>query len=518
MTPKASVPASTPASTLASTPASTLADLGAGAVVIALIFALQFALTDSSRSLGRPLWTDELISFSQTLAIGEGLSEGLRTLARSPDLTPPGYHLLLAGWVSLIGEEPTATALRLSSLLWVFLGLVASYGLLRRSFATLPAATGVAAIWASSEVVGYAFELRGYAAWFGLQACFCLLLALANDARHRRVAQILLAPCAALLCTVHYFGVLTLALSLAGWALVELRRGRRAPLAAWPASLGLLALAACLPTMFQQIAVLSEPTWLGVRSLRQELAFISFFIAQPVLVVIAAFALAWALGRESSQEGEGTRWAQRPSGLAAMLAIALLPVVLVLFGRLHEPVAIARYAFPATLAGGPVVALLVGRMPRMLAGVCLVLTLGVSTVELDYKARTSGSLASQQQVTLALLQRHTGEDVIAFEQFHDIAPLLWLDRSLTDRLFYLDVDEASNRHERYLTGFVLAGLDSWGWPRRLGAEDLRGLDRLFLVSAGRLPGAAFIRTGQFEIEQVGGQLWRLRRSAPISSR
>ncbi len=484
--------------------------LGRGLLVsLALIggIAFQLGVTGSDRALDRTLWLDEFVSYSQLLVTGSW-RERLGVMARSPDVTPPGYYLLLEAWLALVGGNRSALWLRLFSLAWVLVGLAAMHLLLRRWVSPVAAAAGVLAIWANPLALQYAFELRAYAPWFGLLACFCLLLGRVNDPRWRRGARPLLGLCSVLLCTVHWFAPITACMALGGWALVEARGCRRALRGAWPAAFGFASFAACLPIFLQQVVAIRSPAWwIAKRTPVQELVFGVTFASSAVLTAAAALALATELGvgRRRGPRGEGNPAA---SGPAAAFALALLPWVFVLASLLYKPMSIGRYIAPATLANGPLVGFLVERTARPLAWMTLVFAALVSTLGLSQQGDQAAKLDRGHRLTLALVQRHAGEGLVVFEDALQIPPLLWLDPGLGSRIAYLDLGERSDQFSAFMRVYLAANEQSWGWPRRVRDVDLDALGRFFVV-AERSPARWRSIDERFTVAPVAAPLWVL---------
>jgi hypothetical protein len=486
-----------------------------GACLLVALVA-QLVLAGSRDSFRRPLWTDELVSYSQLAVLrgdaGHGLAERLGVMARSPDATPPTYYALLSAWSAPGSLGTSAAWLRGASLLSAAIALAATYGLLRLAFPVLPAAAGAAAVWAHPSSVAYAFELRAYAPWLALQACLCWLLGLVShpDRRTARRAKVLLGITAALSCSIHYFGVLSLGAALGGWLVVEWLRDRRVVLAAWPALFGPLALAGSLPFLVAQWESNAEPTWLEPPSGKEEVLFAVSFVSPALLGVAAACAGVSLLLPKPTRERVLGTW--RASGVAAAAATGLLPLGLVVLGRILEPATLDRYMLPAVIAGAPLVAFLVSASWRPLGGVVLVAALVLSSLELQQNARSAARFTARQIDSVELLNRLRPDELVVFEHVHVLAPLLWLDRSLVDRTAVVEHRPAApSREEVYIEGWNRAALESWGWPRRLTLDELPNREHFAMFSvfaAPRLPRDAYQR---FDVGRLERQLWFVRR-------
>src|SRR5204862_7918640 len=117
----------------------------------------------------------------------------------------------------------------------------------------------------------YAFEARGYSMWLAATAWYCLLLAVSrsNNRRTRIAALVGAAIAATIACTVHYFGIMGIALAtvadLATVASPIRARFRRLI----PAGIAMLALLLCIPLFLEQRRAYSVATWIPNQPLRQ---------------------------------------------------------------------------------------------------------------------------------------------------------------------------------------------------------------------------------------------------------
>ena len=131
----------------------------------------------------------------------------LVTLKHSADQTPPLYHVLVRAFWHLWGGSPEE-AFRVLSFLTIWLVLVLTYTILRRSFAILPSLVAVLALWSYRPIVMYAFFARPYALLLASTAGFCLIY---GEERTDGLWAALTAVAAALVCSSHYLGIVGLA-------------------------------------------------------------------------------------------------------------------------------------------------------------------------------------------------------------------------------------------------------------------------------------------------------------------
>ncbi len=216
------------------------------------------------------LWYDETVS---TALAGSPLPELIRHTAG--DIHPPGYYLLLRGWLALAGypngrADPTGTGLEFMaeffSLFWGVILIALVYALARRLMANRTDARLAAALTALSPYnVWYSQEVRMYTlgAALGALALYALWRAVggrtAQDAHARWWIMYALAAAAGMY-TLYYFSFLLIPLSL--WALVVLLRGRQR---VWPWLLAhagaVLLYAPWLPVAWRQATAPPVPPW-----------------------------------------------------------------------------------------------------------------------------------------------------------------------------------------------------------------------------------------------------------------
>jgi uncharacterized membrane protein len=173
------------------------------------------------------LWNDELSSWLQSshATLAEVIEKGVR-----PTTYPPGYALFLYYVERWLGDS--AVALRLPSALAGVLAILATFRLGRRLFSRregLVAAAILAVSWQpihfSQEARAYEFLLLFSIVTFDLW--FQILQQLEAGARPALRTQLAYALSAMVTTYLHYFGLLLIALQLAGLALPFLRRPRQ---------------------------------------------------------------------------------------------------------------------------------------------------------------------------------------------------------------------------------------------------------------------------------------------------
>ncbi len=318
------------------------------------------------------LWYDETVS---TYLAGSPAAELLRHTAG--DIHPPGYYLLLRGWLLLTGY-PTGRAdanghgLELAagffSLFFGVLLIALVYALARRLAGRGVAFVAALLVALSPFNVWYGQEVRMYTlgAALGLAVLWALLEAV--DATTRRPYVVYALAAAAGMYVLYYFAFLLIPLNL--WALIALARRRRT---LWPLILANLAAvvlyAPWLGTAYRQATQPPVPPWRTApdvgAALLESWNALSFGQSAPpwiwpaLLLTLALYVLGLRL------------LARRRTDAAVALAVATLgPLLLILVISLATPLYHVRYlftyspAFYIVVAGGLVA---LGRRSRWVA-------------------------------------------------------------------------------------------------------------------------------------------------------
>jgi hypothetical protein len=298
----------------------------------------------------RPLCLDQLVS----------------KLSRGGDYNPPALHLAL--WtISKFTTCSDEALLRWFSCTVGFCGFVATYFFLRKRFAWPVSWVAVMGMWSSSPLlIQQMFEGRFYSFWFASAAVFCLLLVV----RAPELWQVLcVAAVAALMCSIHYFGIISLALIAACQLFCNFRNARQRRLTAVALAAGLMSLLACLPFYFGQRAALAVPTWISPPSLGASAAFLDFFgltYATTVPILAYCFQELLGLGPGDGSSSDGLQF----NLYGGACGLILLPAAIVVFSYVVQPAEITRYALPAALAYAPLIALIASKLKlAVLAGI-----------------------------------------------------------------------------------------------------------------------------------------------------
>ena len=346
----------------------TLLEYAMAAVALGSLLAFHVVSQDGAVLFTRPLWLDEVHTI--LVAQSDTPAEMIGHIGAGAEHNPPAMHFLLwlIGTVTS-GLSPAILRGFAFVTVWATAGLI--YVLLRRHFQRLPAFAGALLIVSHPLLLRHAFDGRMYGLF--LLATCVFAYSVHGTARFSRWGQAwLIGAAAVLLCLTHYYGIFV-------WLLVLLPAGMtgvpRAARRLFPALLGPVALLACIPLYLGQSRAIEGRTWVDPVSPGQVAGVVLELLPPPVvLVTLASFAAIGHLIMRRRRTASVEDFAGGASG--ALLALALLPLILVLVSLSLQPTMVARYALPAALAMTPVVARAVSKMGRPLGiGVILLLAL-----------------------------------------------------------------------------------------------------------------------------------------------
>lgn len=326
------------------------AELAAAALALAVTLVAQVWLTDSWILLTRPFWLDEI--YTHALVTDPSLAHAGSALASGVETHPPALYLLLRGWTWLLAAGgalglPAAraeVALRSFALLSALLALVGLYACLRRCFASWACLGAVLGIWCHPLVLHEAFNARFYCPWLAAIAWYGYFLVGCRASGPALRTRLAVALGAVLTCTLHYFGILSLALVTAGEVLARRRVGRRWTPGLGAAAAGPLALACCLPLLRCQRAAFSVATWMDPLDIEAIASlFVEYLQALPVawMLLFAWLSVATQRTPEAPPRQPDQLW-----GLTALLGLPLCLLAFSIVLPAYQP----RYSFPA-LAG-----------------------------------------------------------------------------------------------------------------------------------------------------------------------
>jgi hypothetical protein len=387
------------------------------AVVVGLLLlagiALQVGLSGSTYLLQRHFWLDEI--YTHTLVSDPDLGHALKALSGGVETHPPTLYALLRVFTTLSGGC-NEIALRSFALLSVIGALLGLYVVLRTAYAPLVALTPVLAIWGHGLVVHHAFEARFYGPMLAGAIWFAYFLNRSRAPGARRPILVLLAVSSLFLCTIHYFGIISFGL-VAAFELLFHRPVDRTPKAAWlAASLGPLALAACLPLLVSQRAAFTVPTWVRSPTL-STIAELGTWILLPAsfaAVLLAAW-LSTLLQKLVPPKGHPPATGEEVTAMAGLTGLVFMPAFLILFSFAVQPVWVERYALSAVAGLAPAVAFLVARIVRVGVLGLIVFFLVVSTQQLRNQTVEAREQDQRTDALIATLRQPDGGGPIICE-------------------------------------------------------------------------------------------------------
>ncbi|HUQ18508.1 MAG TPA: hypothetical protein VM099_02750 [Gemmatimonadaceae bacterium] len=305
-----------------------------------------------------PFWLDEY----HTLFLAEkgSLARSMSDLAAGGDSNPP---LLFVIFRLIAQFHPlTPMTVRIASFVMVWGALVFAFLTLRRTVPRSAAFIGAFAVWCHVLTLEEAFEARFYGPWLLFAALTAWSFGI--DAMHStsRRRNFTVAASAVLLCTIHYFGIFSLTLLVAGWACVIVGRRqecrRMLPILAGPAALAL-----CAPLFVGQRRALTVKTWiepLNAAQVREMLT--TFYGRAPFLICVffACGAAAWyILGRPENRADPRIALVE----FLPLMFLLLMPVVIIVISLLLQPSMLDRYAVSGLLGWAAVAALAAAALP-----------------------------------------------------------------------------------------------------------------------------------------------------------
>ena len=322
---------------------------------------LEIAAMGAWAMVTKPFWLDEVATW--LVAGTQSLPESIRALAAGVDSNPPTAHFLYR-LAALVAGGLSPIAARVVTVACVVGALTTVYLLLRDRFSPWPAAIGAMAVWAQQVVMHAAFDARFYGPL--LFASGCMLLVLLRTVRREPtgISAVSLALVSAVLCTTHYFGILTWGIAI-GTVVLFVRGSRAATIRRLVPSLaGPLALAACAPLYLAQRASITIPTWMpDLTALGAVRLLAIFFLTLPVAIALGCWALIVVRARLTGGRAERVVDWPLTRGVALgpllLLTQAAVPFVLVAFSILVQPATELRYWIAGTVAAAPVVAFVV---------------------------------------------------------------------------------------------------------------------------------------------------------------
>jgi hypothetical protein len=324
---------------------------GLAALVLLMLF-----LSDGWILITRPFWVDEVF----TVLVG-GQRSPARVIADLAHGADGGAGLLHLGvWaVRAVTGSSSPTLLRLLSLACVLVALCLTYLVLRRRFGAPASVAGVLAVGANGLVVTHSFEARFYGPWLLCCALFAWSLGRNQEQPTRRRA-VTVSVAAMLLCTAHFYGVISLLIMIAAVIASYGRRWRDGLRVVAPSAAAIPVLVAIAPIAIGIRGAFSVRSWIPPFELAQldALARRFWFAEVPMLAalaLVAAIVMGWRNAAQPTVTSVA-RHAATDAGVVALTSLALMPLALVAVSFAGQSSVLPRYSTVAALAWGPWVA------------------------------------------------------------------------------------------------------------------------------------------------------------------
>lgn len=422
-------------------------------LIVPAIICLQLLILRDPIPFTHSFWLDEI--HTQLLVEDSSVAHAVTALAAGVDFNPPTYYGL-ARLISGVGPTPEISQ-RLFSLACVIFCCACVYRLVRDCCSPLVATAAAMLIWSFEVVQNQAFESRFYAPWLAATALTALCLQripMSSDV----VWRIGLVVGSMLMCTVHYFGVISLAL-LAGTQMLKnvvTRRGGVTFLI-WlvPA---VFALAVCIAVFYGgQRSALSVATWVPAISWKTSLQFLQELV--PVWAIPIAFVI-WILSRrpasESTQEANTD---QTDSGISAAISLSLMPLCLILFSILLQPSLVSRYGTVCTIGFAIILASLIRPAPKWIAVAFTIWFFVAGLQNLGTQVERWHRTEERQKEMIARLRKVDPKVPLLFESRHAMYPITRYAPDLAPRIHFLALSNDNLREFMSVTPFRVVERD-----------------------------------------------------------
>lgn len=451
-------------------------------VSLSAVILAQMGVAGSFHLLGRNFWYDEILTY--TLVVDPDLGHALRGLVNGVETHPPGLYVLLRGFTWLTGANEVS--FRLFSLLSILAALGGIYALLRRSFAPLACCGALLTVWCHPLVVTQAFEARFYAPWLAGIVWFAYFLVRSREPAGRWPWNSLVAVAAVLVCTIHYFGIISLGLVIVG----ELLARRWAGVAVWRGIgfiiPGPLTLLACVPMLVRQRAAMTVPTWIEPAGMSWSYEFMIRLVFPSGLAAVAV--LAWLARLVPWGQGviPTKRESSNLSAQAGLTGLLLVPAVLVALSYVMQPVLQERYALPTVAGLAPVAACLLASMARPWQVVlCAVLCSNGVRAHQWYTERQRDHDERRTAGLIDDLRRKTGAEDLIFEKVTQLYVVCRYAPDLAGRCYLLDFESGQLdkvAQSRLFTRDLARRYEaSYGMPRLKSWDTVRNQPHFYLV-------------------------------------
>lgn len=444
----------------------------------------------------RPFWLDEWFTYlvSNHSSIGDVFSD----LRRGADFGPP-FLYLVAWTIRAITGSITPVSLRVFTFVAMLGALVFVFLILRRRWGAVPASIGLLALASNRYLFEHAFEARFYATWMLFAAAFAWALTLDRDRPRSRRRDILLAVSAVLLCTNHWYGVISLGLMSAAVVATYRHQWREGLRLVAPGAAGVVALLLVSPLMFSQRGSIVEKTWVQDLNRHQVATMIgTFWTAIVPVAALIVILVGLLLPKRKETLRESLASAIRDASVAALLVHVVMPLVLIGLSVL-QPSMLPRYALVSLFAWAPLVAIAaksLGVAGRSVATALLLALLGsrillTAKEKLDYQigvaiAKQNLDLACRAGVPVVFQSRHVMYPVIGDSPTPcPHARFLVLSDSTINRMLPGGPPTSfTRRFLRFEREYAGHHGRIYGFPRSVSEAQLDSVPEFFLLASG----------------------------------
>lgn len=405
-------------------------------VLIAVLVLAQLAATGSFSLFTRHFWLDEIHTY---LTVADpDLSHALAGLKGTVNGAPPEYFLLLRLFSRALGGAGEWT-FRLFSFLLTILALWGIYSLLRRAWNPTVSLTATMAAWANPVLLRQAFEARYYALWLAAIVWFAWFLSCEREGGTWH-SRLLLAVCAALACTAHYFGIAAIALIVLGTFLFDrranlLRPGTLLAIAAGPA-----ALLVRLPYYFSQKTALAHADHIPALNTAQVLRVVSELVPPAHIPLIALGAwISYLVWRDAAPAAAGNR--EEARSLAGLSSLMAFPLLIAAFSVAVQPAFMSRYCLPSVAGFAVLFAFLMTRTAKPVVLVLLICFIAQGAFGLLMFHRSARSNDRRTDAMIATIRGLPGSAPVLFEISRDLSVITHYAPDLGSRCLFLDFEE-----------------------------------------------------------------------------
>lgn len=331
----------------------TLMELLAVLAVFAIAIATLPTLFDGAALWTKRFWLDEQCCTMYAVTDARSFFDLFGTVKRS-EVGPPLLHMIV--WtVGKITGSLSPTVVRSIMLVSVVLALLMLWTILRRRFSASASASALIAVAGHGLVLQHAFDGRFYGPWLFFAAGYAWALGLDAQQPRSRRRDVAIALFSLFLCTIHWFGVISLGLMATGAVAAHGRRWKEGLRLVAPGIVGLVALAALIPMMLFQLRVGGEDIlWVPPLNMAQVKVFVQAFIIRLPIIIALLVVLAAALRKALTRAAVVSVLRDPP--MAAMLATGLMTFALVAISAVLNSVMVPRYAIVSVLFAAPIIA------------------------------------------------------------------------------------------------------------------------------------------------------------------